>query len=91
MFRCRGSVGWSGQKIRTNKKAPEPLPGGRIRFLSAKQDVVNFLDGELANTTVAQRPCREAELGMLVDDAVDDDIRRDIPQLWIASAIAGGM
>ena len=28
---------------------------------------------------------------MLVDDAVDDDIRRDIPKLWIASAIARGM
>lgn len=28
---------------------------------------------------------------MLVDDAIDDDIGRDIPKLWIASATARGM
>ena len=28
---------------------------------------------------------------MLVDDAIDDDIRRDIPKLWFASAIARGI
>ncbi len=28
---------------------------------------------------------------MLVDDAIDDDIRSDIPKLWIASANTRGM